>query len=142
MRINSLTGLSELSCWVENRIEKAKGNEAIQYSLPSWNAPENPASDCIKVNYEIDERSASPINHVHLIFGENSNHALGHSQYYYDMAGSAIFGLLSESRMAREEINSNYAYNSLGAKHVRSSRIHHPSVISKIGFANRARTDS
>jgi hypothetical protein len=116
MRINSLTGLSELSCWVKNRRDTvAATEEPYIYRLPSLTKPDNEGSDFVIAELRMNRNEAAPVDHVYVCFGENINHRLGDSSAYFDVFGTAIYGMITASSIKRHAINSNFDYNSLGA---------------------------
>jgi hypothetical protein len=71
MKINSLTGLSELSCWVKNRKQSVNnGADPYVYRLPSLKSPENHSADCVSADLQSNSGEAGPVDFVYLCFGE------------------------------------------------------------------------
>lgn len=109
MQANSLTGLSQLSCWVRNQeIARVDRAGAIQYRLPSLSRPDVEASDVLKIDLDRDINEASPVNHAFLIFRDNSSTVLLDPERYYEMVGAGLYGALSKSEIEQQEINSAF----------------------------------
>ena len=111
MRVNSLTGLSQLSCWVVNRLTgQQEPSKAYRYHLPSLANPAEEAADVLQADLYRDRKAAAPVNHSYVIFNSNGVSSLENHLQYYEMAGAAIYAALSKSSITREEINSNRSY--------------------------------
>lgn len=111
MRVNSLTGVSQLSCWVVNRLKGQQApSNAYRYHLPSLANPAEEAADVLQADLYKDRNAAAPVNHSYVIFDSNGVSSLENHLQYYEMAGAAIYAALSKSSITREEINSNRSY--------------------------------
>ena len=109
MEINSLTGVSQLSCWIENRnVGHTQRASSYAYQLPSLTNPGDPATDVLSVDLEVDVNNAAPVNHAYLIFNENGVANLADNVQYYEMAGAGIYAALSKSSILRQAINSPF----------------------------------
>jgi hypothetical protein len=109
MDINSLTGMSQLSCWIANQnvghINRAR---SYRYQLPSLTNPGDPATDVLSVDLDVDVNSAGPVDHAYLIFNENGVANLADNGQYYEMAGAGIYAALSKSSILSQAINSTH----------------------------------
>lgn len=111
MRVNSLTGMSELSCWIKNVTEgKDTPDVMYKYNLPNMREPEKEASDVLSVDLALDVRSASPVDHAYMLFSGSERASLDNHNQYYEMVGAGIYAALSKSSIDRAAINSNYPY--------------------------------
>ncbi len=111
MRVNALTGWSELTCWIRNVVDgKSTPDEIYKYRLPNMKQPENEGSDVLNVDLELDVLSASPVDHAYLIAGGSDRAALDNHYQYYEMVGAGIYAALSKSSIDRAQINSNHPY--------------------------------
>ena len=110
MQINALTGISQLSCWLANRREgHVNRKRSFAYQLPSLGkTPENPATDVLQVNLDVDVNNAAPVNHAYIICGDNAVSRLADSEQYYEMAGAGIYAALSKSVILDSAINSSF----------------------------------
>jgi|LakMenEpi03Aug12_release.lakeMendotaPanAssembly.Ray.scaffolds.fasta_scaffold14360_2 hypothetical protein len=115
MKINSLTGLSELSCWVKNRKQSVNnGADPYVYRLPSLKSPENHSADCVSADLQSNSGEAGPVDFVYLCFGETPYFRLDNSRDFFDVVGTGIYGLVAVDELERRSINSNFNYNSIG----------------------------
>lgn len=111
MQANALTGLSQLSCWVQNQQHsQRREDEAMEYSLPHMDYPERPDSDVLQMRFNEDRNHGAPVNHSYLIFRDNGTTRLPESNDYYEMAGAAIYTALSKSQIDRADINSAFPF--------------------------------
>ncbi len=114
MKVNSLTGFSQLSAWMNNRDNgRANPESAWSYSLPSLASPLNPESDIIRLDLNADVNSSSPANNAFLLFRDNGAIPLDTNKQYFDMLGAGIYAALSKSAIASSAINSHSKYYSL-----------------------------
>ncbi len=110
MQANSLTGLSQLSCWVKNQQQSQKRSAAREYRLPNIDFPDREESDVLHMEFDEDRNHGAPVNHSYLIFRDNGTTRLPESNDYYEMAGAAIYTALSKSQIDRADINSAFPY--------------------------------
>lgn len=111
MQANALTGLSQLSCWVQNQQHSQRREDAaIEYKLPHMDYPERKDSDVLQMRFDEDRNHGAPVNHSYLIFRDNGTTRLPESNDYYEMAGAAIYTALSKSQIDRADINSAFPF--------------------------------
>lgn len=89
LRMNSLTGVSELSAWLQ-----LPNGPDYSYSLPVLSAP-NPdhVNDVIKGSDEPTDRT--PVTTAIMVFGDNGKVSLKESRQYYEMAATALYSLVA-----------------------------------------------
>jgi len=110
MQANSLTGLSQLNCWVQNQQHAQRKQDAVEYRLPDLEFPEREESDVLHMRFDEDRNHGAPVNHSYLIFRDNTDVQLPESNDYYEMAGAAIYTALSKSQIDRADINSAFPF--------------------------------
>ncbi|GIW95259.1 MAG: hypothetical protein KatS3mg110_3300 [Pirellulaceae bacterium] len=111
MMVNSLTGMSQLACWTLNRQKGHIHRDAIfQYRLPNLESPQDPETDVLKVDLELDVNNAAPVDHAYLIFKENQMTQLANHEQYYEMVAAGIYGALTKSAITRTQINQRFSY--------------------------------
>jgi hypothetical protein len=116
MKVNSLTGMSELHCWVQNRKKGQEDpNDAYLYQLPSMKSPADKETDVLKTELGFNRNSAAPVDHAYLIFRDNGVAALDQHEQYCQMVAAGIYGMLSRSSIDRQEINSPNPYVGMAA---------------------------
>ena len=116
MQLNSLTGFSELSCWVKNRRDAVGGKGSfVEYRLPDMQNPQHEESDVVRARIAEYSNESAPADHLFLCFGENENHHLGESKQYFQMMGQAIFGRMVLSEFDAQAVNQNFDYLSMGS---------------------------
>ena len=77
MQVNSLTGVSQLSCWVENRLAgQQEPGAAYRYHLPSLTNPAEETSDVLQADLYRDRNEAAPVNHSYIVFESNGMSSL------------------------------------------------------------------
>lgn len=92
MRMNALTGISELSAWM--RLVKAP-EDAYRYALPDLSRPDvKGRTDVIKVP-PTGDKEKSPVNAAYLIFGNNGACRLKDNNQYHEMAAAALYSLVA-----------------------------------------------
>ncbi len=116
MKVNSLTGMSELHCWVQNR-KNAQHNpdDVYRYRLPSMKSPADKETDVLKVELGFNRNTAAPVDHAYLIFRDNGVAALDQHEQYCQMVAAGIYGMLSRSSIDRQQINSPNPYVGMAA---------------------------
>jgi WD40 repeat protein len=117
MRANSLTGVSELSCWIANKKKAGEADPAgvVEYRLPSMSNPSVPEADVLHVDLQLDVNNAAPVSHAYLVFDNNRVAELNGCEQYFEMAAAGIYGMLSKSSIAQQEIGSLYPYVGMAA---------------------------
>ncbi|MBQ3288744.1 MAG: hypothetical protein IJH50_04970 [Kiritimatiellae bacterium] len=112
IKINSLTGLSELSCWT--RVGRdGETADVYVYELPDLANPAREKSDVIKVSLELNPQQ--PICRAYLVCGDSPSRSLGKNGYYHEMAGAWMASVVANSEIATELINSARSYNGLAS---------------------------
>lgn len=116
MRVNSLTGVSELTCWMRNiHGTDESGAGSFAYRLPSLEAPADEDMDVLVTKLDLDVRSGAPVHMAYLIFGSSGIAALDKNKDFHDMVGTAIYASLTQSAIDSQAINSNFPYLGLAA---------------------------
>ncbi len=113
MKVNSLTGISELSCWMKNL--RGTGKPPFLYELPSMESPHDPQMDVLSVDLNLDPNAAAPVDNAFLIFGGSKLAVLSGNEQYHEMVGAGLYAALSRSSIVSERINERPPYLSLGA---------------------------
>ncbi len=116
MRVNSLTGFSELACWMKN-ISTAGISRAqtFQYKLPNMDSPADENTDVLSVSLNMDPNAAAPVDNTYLIFGGNEKIHLDDSRQFQEMVGAALYAALSKSAIDSAKINTHAPYRGLAA---------------------------
>lgn len=92
MRMNALTGVSELSAWM--RLVKAP-EDAYRYALPDLSRPDPKGrTDVINVP-KTGDKERSPIAASYLVFGNNGAGRLKDNDQYHEMAAAALYSLVA-----------------------------------------------
>jgi hypothetical protein len=97
MRVNALTGFSELTGWMRNETD----NKPYQFRLPNLESPHDRGSDVIdvtRVNRGLPGvRGEAPVNQAYVIFGVGRAGRPGTPEAYYKVVANAMY-----SRLVRE----------------------------------------
>ncbi|MBT3191621.1 MAG: hypothetical protein HN341_03610, partial [Verrucomicrobia bacterium] len=115
-RLNFLTGVSELSFWMDN-LDCAPGAR-YTYRLPNMKSPSGEELDVIKCNAEVDSGAASPVDGAYLIFGSSQNATFTRPEYAYEMVGAALYSRMSYMAIRGTSINEGKQYSCLGVSTV------------------------
>ncbi|MBM4237796.1 MAG: hypothetical protein FJ151_04855, partial [Euryarchaeota archaeon] len=116
MTINSLTGFSELSCWVKNVYGRGRsGCPPIMYNLPDMEDPGKPAMDVLTVSIDLDQTAAAPVDNAVLVFEQSPVAVLADHAQYYEMVGNALYAALTQSVIESEKINQAEPYLGVSA---------------------------
>ena len=140
LKVNSLTGMSELHCWVQNRkAAQQNPDDAYLYQLPSMKTPATEQTDVLSTKLHFNRNDAAPVDHAYLIFRDNGVAALDQHEQYCQMVAAGIYGMLSRSSIDRQEINSPNPYVGMAAatfevnaallRRYFEAKIHHQTVI-------------
>ena len=105
-KVNSLTGLSELSFWIGDDMRRVC-HVPISVRLPDMVSPTNPEKDVLNIE---DEKqllhSVSPVDNAYLICGQSSAcGCLSSSNQYFQVAGHGLFALYDPSEIEEGLIN-------------------------------------
>jgi hypothetical protein len=123
LKVNSLTGTSELLAWLRNEYDRDTDIEPFQFRLPSLEHPRIPSSDLIdttKLNTTVDGQvlravsGRAPISAAYLIFGSGKQGTLGDANAYYRSVAIALYARLFNNT-ASKNINEAGHLNGLAA---------------------------
>jgi hypothetical protein len=123
LRVNSITGVSELVAWLRNEYERDTDLSPFQFRLPSLENPAASSSDLIdttKLNLTVGGEELqgitgrAPISAAYLIFGAGKQGTLGEASAYYQSVASALYARLFSST-ATTNINEAGHLNGLGS---------------------------
>lgn len=116
MRVNALTGFSELACWMKNLSTAGTSrSQTYQYKLPSMDSPADEHTDVLSVSLSMDPNAAAPVDNTYLIFGGNEKIHLDNSHQFQEMVGAALYAALSKSAIDSAKINTHAPYRGLAA---------------------------
>jgi hypothetical protein len=123
LRVNSITGVSELVAWLRNEYERDTDLIPFRFRLPSLEHPGASSSDLIdtaKLSSTVsgDELQGvsgrAPISAAYLIFGAGKQGTLGEASAYYRSVANALYARLFGST-ASKNINESGHLNGLAA---------------------------
>ena len=113
MRVNSLTGISELDAW----IRLGGNNQDYYYTLPQLTNPREAAA--IEVNPKkkpFDSSEKAPVEAAYLIFGKSGRSVLDRNTQYHEMVAAALYSMVVGARYIDPgEINRVHDYGSLAS---------------------------
>ncbi|MFC1597809.1 tubulin-like doman-containing protein, partial [Planctomycetota bacterium] len=112
LKVNSLTGVSELSCWMEKSGQAP--TKVFPYKLPSMDSPHDEHMDVLSIDLSLDRGAAAPVDNAFLIFGGNKMAVLADNVQYHEMVGTGLYAALSRSAILSSQINEQMPYVSLG----------------------------
>jgi len=119
LKVNAATGLSELSCWMQQAFPRYKDpHETYDFALPSLANPAKKELDVLKTNIKFasNTRDLSPVNSALLIFGDSPNAVLNTNEQYHEMAAVGLYQILSASSLSSEICNTTgFPFHSFGA---------------------------
>ena len=112
-KVNSLTGLSELSFWMDDDM-RGMCREPISVRLPDMVSPTNPEKDVLNIADEKEFMySVSPVDDAYFICGQSSDYGrLASPNEYFQMAGRALFTLCDTSDIEARLINDSHVIRS------------------------------
>lgn len=113
LEVNSLTGLSELSCWLANGGKT--GTDSFDFRLPNIKSPDRTTTDILKVNLELNPTAGSPVNSAFLICGRSEAAILSNNRQYHEMAGAALYAMIANPDIAARQVNDGDPFNSFAA---------------------------
>ncbi len=115
MMVNSLTGISMITGWVQNDLLYG---DRVQLSWPSFTHPMEPARDVMDMGRLVDRNDSqmgcSPIRQAWIIFGKSAAGRLANDEQYA-IAASALYGRNVKSEVDGKLINTVQSLGSLGA---------------------------
>ncbi|MBR6021610.1 MAG: TIR domain-containing protein [Kiritimatiellae bacterium] len=112
LAVNALTGVSELSGWLEDN--RHTWSECDECRLPSPENPAAPDADVLNLN-RMECPARGPVGQTFLICGRSRQATLPTSQDYHRMAGKALYAMISLPHLAARRVNGSDAYMSLAA---------------------------
>lgn len=119
MRLNSLTGLSEVVLWTRVAASPKEQESLPSYWLPSLVDPENPDLDTIPAHTTgSPPLSHSPIDYAQIVFASSKSGTLSDPRSYYTILASALYARLSISEIQSTEQNSFPRLGSLGGTRI------------------------
>jgi|GEM_PF-2525118 len=116
MRVNSLTGMSELSCWIRN-LRPAGAEEPYVYSLPNLTGRVfDPMSDLVGVGTDTvhNPNRTAPVNSSLLVFDRSRSAVLGGCNQAFEMAGAGLYARIAKWVIGNQDVNENFPFNGLG----------------------------
>lgn len=116
LKINSLTGLSELAMWLRSdrrapdRVARPGDPRERRFSLPNLRKPDSPDSDVIDTERYMPEGERarvgrSPIHKAYVFADKSSSMEATSADQVYDVCASAIYGRLMISQMRSDDAN-------------------------------------
>lgn len=123
LRVNSITGVSELIAWLRNEYERDSDLPSFRFTLPSLENPDDRSSDLIdttKLNVTVAGEELmgvtgrAPISAAYLIFNAGKQGRLGPADAYYQSVASALYARLFQSTQTTN-INEAGHLNGLGS---------------------------
>lgn len=113
LKVNSLTGLSELSCWLKNGGKSR--DERYAYRLPSIETPDRRATDVLKVDLDLNPKSGTNVGTAFLVCGASPSAKLDTNEQYHAMAGAGLYAMMMNEDIAGVIVNDSEAYRSMAA---------------------------
>jgi hypothetical protein len=116
MRINALTGFSELSAWMENvRPDADQRPKRVEYRLPSMDKANDPEADVLQIPPH-DETAFAPVDAAFLTFAESGRAFLDDNMDAHQMVGTSLYAALTRVALRGGAINdANMQYWSAAA---------------------------
>jgi len=116
MKVNALTGLSELSCWMR-MARNVPLNVKCDYRLPNMRTPTDEKTDVLNTNSE-ETRNVfhrTPVNNAYIICRSNGVAFLANNNSYHEMAGSGLYARIINSEVTGNVINDPAPFLSMAA---------------------------
>ena len=123
IRVNALTGLSELSCWLSAGRAQEKDDKFV-YKLPSMKKPGDEKTDVLDTTVGISPTSGAPVNSAYLICGPSKSTTLADNAQYHEMAGAGLYAMIANSDLSGERVNNSNPYNSFAATTFEIDAVH------------------
>ncbi len=105
IRVNSLTGISEITAWLQNN---ARGSKRREFWLPSLDAPaarEQALIDLERCYIYTHEHTATPVQEAWIIFKEGPSGAISNEKAAYQMTATGLYARLVQSQIASQDNN-------------------------------------
>jgi hypothetical protein len=142
--VNSMTGWSELSCWlghIENEEKDKYSSPAYRFQLPSRTNPHKPSNDVVGAqlldNDDARQNEYVPFNYVGMISAKTAGGVVVARENIYEMLAASVYMRITQSQIQSKLSNEPRKYFSVG-----SSVIEIPADSIKKYFTDRARWDS
>lgn len=116
MKVNSLTGLSEVVMWTRIDDEGRKADKP-SYHLPDFSSPERAELDLIR-DFVPEDLSASPLGYAQFIFAAGRSGGLPGMDDYYGVAASAMYAQLSMPAIKSQQQNAMPRVGGVGSARV------------------------
>ena len=110
-QVNALTGISELSGWVENR--RRGGDGCVAWRLPNMLRPDEEGRTDVLQSDESEDPCGGPVGRVHLVCGRNATGCLESPLAYHRMAGKALYAMIEAPEYDATHVNDSECYGSL-----------------------------
>ena len=113
MKVNALTGLSELSCWMR----LSRGTLQYDYRLPNMKTPLRQGTDVLQTNVNVtrNQMDQTPVNNAYIICGSNGVAVLSDHDQYHEMAGAGLYAMITNSEISGDKVNETEPFLSLAA---------------------------
>ncbi|MBR4616739.1 MAG: hypothetical protein IKO55_14110, partial [Kiritimatiellae bacterium] len=110
LRVNSLTGLSELSAWLP------PDGPGLSVDLPNMMRPDpKRRTDVLRTSIDAGAHAVNPVDTVYLVCGRIRDAFLDNPLQYEEMAGTALAAMLVHPIVRASRINQPDRYNSFAA---------------------------
>lgn len=117
MKVNSLTGLSEVVMWTRIA-DTQRPSDRPPYHLPALDAPERSELDLVREFTSETGASATPLDFAQVMFESGRSGGLGRLEDYYGVAASAIYAQLSLPQIKSQQQNGLARMGSVGSSRV------------------------
>lgn len=113
MKVNALTGLSELSCWMR----LSRGGLLYDYHLPNLRTPLRKSTDVLQTNVDVtrNQMDQAPVNNAYIICEGNGVAVLSSHTQYQEMVGAGLYALITNSEINAQKVNEPEPFLSLAA---------------------------
>ncbi len=115
MRVNSLTGISELHAWMCNETDRP---DQYNFALPNIDSPRDPSSDLVDVRRLVTDAQGntltgvpgqSPVSQAFVLFGGGKAGEPGAPEHYYSVLANAMYARMIDE-IASRDINDATAF--------------------------------
>jgi len=105
MRVNSITGVSEISAWLQNN---AQGDKRSEFWLPTLRAPSDRTQAMLDLSrcYTFkDEQTATPVQEAWIVFADGPSGSMPSAQAAYEMTAVGLYARLVQSQIQSDDNN-------------------------------------
>lgn len=133
LKVNSITGLSELSCWLKASL-KGRDKDTFLYRLPDMVSPARESSDVLATTLGVCSRASAPVASSILICGRSPSAVLANNRQYHEMAGAGLYSIIASGDVNASIVNGplSYPYNSMAAASCEVDTLHLQSYFESI----------